>query len=107
MDDARLSGDVTGTDNADRYCAGVCGPDTFRADILWGTIEITNDGGTWVGTNVGTTDKTAHPSASRTTSWAGPAPTRACRPSCSRRTCPRCRPDLERRHLPGELSPDR
>ena len=53
MSDARLSGDVVGTDNADRYCAGECGPDTLLADILWGTIEIRNDGGTWVGTSVG------------------------------------------------------
>ena len=53
MSDARLSGDVRATDNADRYCAGECGPGTLLADILWGTIEITNDGGAWVGTSVG------------------------------------------------------
>jgi hypothetical protein len=53
MSDARLSGDVTATDNADRFCDGECGPDTLQADILWGTIEIANDGGTWVGTSVG------------------------------------------------------
>jgi lysophospholipase L1-like esterase len=59
MSDPRLSGDVTATDNADRLCVGDCSPETFRADILWGTIEIANDGGTWVGTSVGTSDKSA------------------------------------------------
>jgi hypothetical protein len=59
MSDPRLSGFVTASDNADRFCDGVCGPDTFRADILWGTLEIVNDGGTWVGRSVGTSDMSA------------------------------------------------
>jgi hypothetical protein len=56
MDDPRLSGDVMQIDNADRFCDGACSPETFAGDVLWGTIEITNDGGSWTGTSVGTTD---------------------------------------------------
>lgn len=54
MSDPRLSGDVTGTDNADRFCDGLCGPGTFRTDVHWGPLEISNEGGTWTGTMVGT-----------------------------------------------------
>ncbi len=57
MSDPRLSGDVAVRDNADRWCGDPCnGP---LADILWGTIEIANDGGTWAGTSVGTSDVSA------------------------------------------------
>jgi hypothetical protein len=59
MSDPRLSGDAVSIDNADRFCDGPCGPDTFRADLLWGTFEIVNDGGSWTGTSVGTTDLSA------------------------------------------------
>ena len=57
--DPRLSGTVTASDNADRFCDGVCSPDTLQADLLWGTFEIANADGTWVGTSVGTTDMAA------------------------------------------------
>lgn len=60
MSDPRLSGDVIATDHADRFCDGVCDEDTFRADLLWGTIEIANDDGTWIGTSVNTTDISAN-----------------------------------------------
>jgi hypothetical protein len=50
MSDPRLSGTVTVHDDADRWPEG---------DLVWGTIEIANDGGTWTGTSVGTTDMTA------------------------------------------------
>ena len=60
MSDPRLSGDVVVRDNADRWYDGLPSQDApFLADLLWGTIEITNDGGSWVGTSVGTTDTTA------------------------------------------------
>ncbi len=59
MSDPRLSGDAVGRDNADRYCAGTCDFDTFRADVLWGILAITNHDGTWVGTTVGTSDMAA------------------------------------------------
>jgi len=49
MSDERLSGDVTVTDNGDFYL-----PDW--EDILWGTISIVNDEGTWDGRLVGTSD---------------------------------------------------
>jgi hypothetical protein len=67
MSDPRLSGEMTFMDNADRYIPGV-GPDdtdpwaladeeTF-SDIVWGSVTIVNDGGTWEGQSVGTSDKT-------------------------------------------------
>lgn len=56
MNDARLSGTVTVTDNADRFIEG---PDTFLGDVLWGTIVIENDRGTWTGPLTGTTDHSA------------------------------------------------
>jgi hypothetical protein len=56
MSDPRLSGTVVTEDNADRFCDGPCSEDTYLGDVLWGTTEITNDGGTWTGTSVGTTD---------------------------------------------------
>jgi hypothetical protein len=59
MSDARLSGEVVIKDNADRWYDGPRTPETFLADLLWGTIEITNEGGTWTGTAVGTTDPMA------------------------------------------------
>jgi hypothetical protein len=59
MSDPRLSGDVVTVDNADRFCGGPCAQDTYHADVLWGTIEIVNEGGTWAGTSVGTTDLSA------------------------------------------------
>jgi hypothetical protein len=59
LSDPRLSGDVVALDNADRFCEGPCTQDTSHADVLWGTIEIVNDAGTWAGTSVGTTDLTA------------------------------------------------
>ena len=60
MSDPRLSGDVVTFDHADRFCAGPCNADTYVADVLWGTIEIVNEDGTWSGTSVGTTDLNAH-----------------------------------------------
>jgi hypothetical protein len=59
MSDARLSGDVVIHDNADRWYAGSSTAGRFLGDLLWGTTEITNEGGSWVGTSVGTTDTTA------------------------------------------------
>ena len=58
MSDARLSGDVVLRDNADRWCPEACSPE-LMSDLLWGTIEVTNDDGSWVGTSVGTTDASA------------------------------------------------
>jgi hypothetical protein len=58
MSDARLSGDVVLRDNADRWCPEACSPELL-SDVLWGTIEVTNDDGSWVGTSVGTTDASA------------------------------------------------
>ena len=55
MSDARLSGSVTVTDNADRF--GVA--NEIFADILWGTIVIENDQGTWTGPLTGTSDLSA------------------------------------------------
>ncbi len=56
MSDARLTGAVTVIDNADRFKAGT---DTFLGDVLWGTIAIENDQGTWTGPLTGTTDLSA------------------------------------------------
>ena len=58
MSDARLSGDVVLRDNADRWCTRPCSPETM-VDVLWGSIEVTNDDGSWLGTSVGTTDASA------------------------------------------------
>ncbi len=54
--DARLTGAVTVIDNADRFQAGT---DTFLGDVLWGTIAIENDQGTWTGPLTGTSDLSA------------------------------------------------
>ena len=56
MSDARLSGAVTVTDNADRFVAGT---DDFLGDVLWGTVAIENDQGTWTGPLTGTSDPSA------------------------------------------------
>ena len=56
MSDARLTGAVTVIDNADRFIAGT---DTFLGDVLWGTVAIENDEGTWTGTSTGTSDLSA------------------------------------------------
>lgn len=60
MSDARLSGTVTVTDNADRFFvdpdASLEDPGNFLGDILWGTVTIENEAGTWTGTLVGTSD---------------------------------------------------
>ena len=56
MSDPRLSGEVDLQDNADRFFDGPPSDERYLGDVLWGTIEITNDGGTWTGTSVGTTD---------------------------------------------------
>jgi hypothetical protein len=56
MSDPRLSGEVHLQDNADRFFDGPPSDERYLGDVLWGTIEITNDGGTWMGTSVGTTD---------------------------------------------------
>ncbi len=56
MSDARLSGTVTVTDNADRFIEGT---DAFLGDILWGTIVIENDQGMWTGSLTGTSDLSA------------------------------------------------
>ena len=40
MSDARLTGAVTVTDNADRFLAG---PDEYIGDVPWGTVAIEND----------------------------------------------------------------
>jgi hypothetical protein len=52
FNDARLSGDITLHQNADRWCHGACDEDNDNelAAVQWGTIEVTNDGGTWTGT---------------------------------------------------------
>lgn len=56
MSDARLSGTVTVTDNADRFGEGT---DAYLGDVLWGTIVIENDQGTWTGPLTGTSDLSA------------------------------------------------
>ena len=56
MSDARLSGSVTVTDNADRF---VVGETDDVGDVLWGTIVIENDQGTWTGPLTGTSDLSA------------------------------------------------
>ena len=56
MSDPRLTGTVTVTDNADRF---IDGTELFLGDVLWGTIAIENDQGTWAGTSTGTTDLSA------------------------------------------------
>jgi hypothetical protein len=55
MSDARLSGSVTVTDNADRFVVA----DEIVGDVLWGTIVIENDQGTWTGPLTGTSDLSA------------------------------------------------
>jgi len=50
MNDERLSGDVTLRDNGDFFLSD-------WEDILWGTISIVNDEGTWDGRLVGTSDE--------------------------------------------------
>ena len=55
MSDARLSGSVTITDNADRFGDA----DEIFADVLWGTVVIVNDQGTWTGPLTGTSDLSA------------------------------------------------
>jgi hypothetical protein len=59
MSDARLSGEVVIKDQADRFFDAMSPAEDFLGDVLWGTVEITNDGGSWSGTSVGTTDATA------------------------------------------------
>ena len=49
MSDPRLRGEVLLEDDADRFIGG-------GGDVLWGTIEISNNDGSWTGTSVGTTD---------------------------------------------------
>ena len=56
MSDERLTGTVTVIDNADRFLAGT---EQFLGDVLWGTVAIENDQGTWTGTLTGTTDPSA------------------------------------------------
>jgi hypothetical protein len=56
MSDARLTGAVKVIDNADRFFAG---PDSLLGDVLWGTVAIENDQGTWTGTLTGTSDRSA------------------------------------------------
>ena len=56
MSDPRLTGTVTVTDNADRFFDGT---DTLIGDVLWGTIAIENDEGTWTGPLTGTSDVSA------------------------------------------------
>jgi hypothetical protein len=56
MSDPRLNGDVVVVDDADRFFDGPPSEETYVGDVLWGTAEITNDGGSWTGTMVGTTD---------------------------------------------------
>lgn len=60
MSDPRLSGHVVIMDDADRFFEDTADAETFLGDILWGTVEITNDGGAWTGTSVGTTDNLAN-----------------------------------------------
>jgi hypothetical protein len=55
MSDTRLSGSVTVTDNADRFV--VAGE--IVGDVLWGTVVIENDEGTWTGPLTGTSDPSA------------------------------------------------
>ena len=55
MSDARLSGSVTVTDNADRFYVA----DEIVGDVLWGTVVIVNDQGTWTGPLTGTSDLSA------------------------------------------------
>jgi hypothetical protein len=55
MSDARLSGSVTVTDNADRFAVA----DEIVGDVLWGTVVIENDQGTWTGPLTGTSDLSA------------------------------------------------
>jgi hypothetical protein len=55
MSDARLSGSVTVTDNADRFVVA----DEIVGDLLWGTVAIENDQGTWTGPLTGTSDLSA------------------------------------------------
>jgi hypothetical protein len=57
MSDARLSGSVTVTDNADRF--QVAGEPDDVGDVLWGTVVIVNDQGTWTGPLTGTSDLSA------------------------------------------------
>ena len=54
VSDPRLSGEVTFIDDADRYQN-----DNGFSDIVWGSITIENDDGTWEGRSVGTSDITA------------------------------------------------
>ena len=53
----RLSGSVTVTDNADRF--QVAGEPDDVGDVLWGTVVIVNDQGTWTGPLTGTSDLSA------------------------------------------------
>jgi hypothetical protein len=55
VSDVRLSGSVTVTDNADRFV--VAGE--IIGDVLWGTVVIENDQGTWTGPLTGTSDLSA------------------------------------------------
>lgn len=57
MNDARLTGTVTVTDNADRFTSD--SGQSVRGEVLWGTVDIKNDQGTWTGTLTGTTDLSA------------------------------------------------
>ena len=57
MSDPRLSGTVTVIDNADRFTEP--GVEGYFADVLWGTVAVENDQGTWTGTLVGTSDDSA------------------------------------------------
>ena len=71
------------TDNADRWYIGSPASGTFLADVLWGTIEITNEGGAWTGTSVGTTDTTADGAGVTYYELTGSGATRAYPPSSS------------------------
>jgi hypothetical protein len=51
--DPRLTGSVTGFMSMDRFCDGQC-PDRRRAQLGWSSVNIANEGGTWVGRRVGT-----------------------------------------------------
>ena len=57
MSDPRLTGTVTVTDNADQF---IDGTELFLGDVLWGTIAIENDQGTWAGPLTGTSDLSAN-----------------------------------------------
>jgi hypothetical protein len=59
MSDPRLSGLVVVKDHADRFFEGDPSLEPFLGDVLWGTVEIVNDGGGWTGTKVGITDAAA------------------------------------------------